>query len=329
MQCRHCGSQLAEGVAFCQECGTPVPPPPSSLSPTVAAPQPPYGAPTPYTNYNPSSTPGSGQGYETAPNPYANAPYNPYGQPPQPGNVPPYGQPPQPGNVPPYGQIPPVSSYTPPPQPNNLPAYGAPQPGNIPYGPPFVAQPVKPRGKAGLITGIVIAIVAIILVGGVILATSTKSSHNTAITGNTVGLTPTATPSGPTTPSGQPIDSTASSVVTNIQMASAIDTTLAQPTTPTTSFKTYSDIYSTFQFNFNNTNISAQNPGYVEAKYYIANSRILTAEPLKIDDTAIPGGYFKVQYYHATTAGAVELYWCRQSTCSDEKLAGVGTFTVS
>lgn len=360
MQCYNCGSQLPEGVAFCQQCGAPVSPPPPSLAPTVmaspppaggsdanynplaptvaasqppsggsdanydplaptvAASQPSYGNPTPYTNYNPSSVPGSGQSYETVQNPYSNVPY---GQS-QSGNIPPYGQP-QSGNVPSYASPPPgnMPAYTPPAQNNNA-SYGA--------GMPAFASPVpvKRKSKVGLIVGIVIAVLLIACVGStfaVISLARTASQSNTVDTTSSV-VTPT-----PVTPSGNGIDPTASSIVTNIQTASAVDPDTYQPTTLGTSFQTNTDIYISFKFDLTSANITADNPGYVEARYYTQNRLILTSTPLKADDNTDPTGYgyFTVQYYHATTTGAAELYWCRKSDCADKKLAGMTTFTVS
>ena len=336
MQCHKCGSPVPQGMAFCQECGTPVSAPspssiaptvavpqpsygnpgsdanynPSSLPPTVAVDQPSYGTPGPYTNYNPSSGSGSDQAYGAMPNPYANVPY---GQP-QSDNVP-YGQP-QSGNVPP--------------PPNNVPPYNPPPQGNAgSYGPgvPAFASPVpvKRKSKVGLIVGIVIAVLLVVCVGSTVLVTSLSHSK----TGSQVDSAPTATPI-PTGPSGNAIDPTAAAIVTNIQMASAIETDTYHPTKLATKFKTNTTFYTSFQFDLNNTSVSQQNPGYVEARYYIRNKVILSGDPLKADDTTAPNGYgyFSVQYYQATAAGAVELYWCRQSDCSDGKLAATTTFTV-
>jgi hypothetical protein len=326
MQCHNCGSQLSEGLAFCQQCGTPVTTPsPSSIPPTVVASQPPYGNPNAHTNYNPSSMPGNSPAYATPQDPYSNNPYappqqlnNPYAPPQQLNN--PYAQP-QPNNVPPYPPTPQqqnnAPSYAPPPQPNYASYSGV--------GMPAVANPVpvKPKSKVGLIVGIVIVVLLIVIVGGAALM-GAKSSRTT---------TTTATATANTGPSGNTIDSKAAVIVTDIQMASAIDTDTYKPKTLATSFKTYTDIYTTFQFNIGDTDVSQQNPGYVEAKYYKQNRLILTDDPLKIDDSIAPNGYgygyFTVQYYGATTAGKVELYWCRKSNCSDGKLAQTTTFTVT
>jgi hypothetical protein len=243
-------------------------------------------------------------------NPYAEAPYNPY-SPQQPNNAPIYT--PTPNNVPVYGS----------PPPSNNASYGA----GIPAFPGPV--PVRPKPKVGLVTGIIIAVLVIGLVIGAIAMAGSKHGTTTGSTGDTVGTKPIATPT-PIVPSGNSIDPTAASIVTDIQMASAIDADTYEPTKLTTSFKTYTDIYSTFQINFANANVSLQNPGYVEAKYYMQKTPILTVDPLTVDDsTGGSTGYFKVEYYRATTAATVEFYWCRQSNCSDAKLAGTSSFTVS
>jgi hypothetical protein len=173
--------------------------------------------------------------------------------------------------------------------------------------------PVKPKRRVGCISAVVIAVLVIVIVG--IVALASKSSPTTA-----------------KAPSGNTIDSTASSIIKNIQMASAVDTTTLKPTTLATSFKKNSEIYATFQFDFNTADVNQQNPGYVQAKYYRQNTRVFTGDPLKVDDNVAPTGhgygYFVAQYYTATSDGAVELYWCRQSSCSDAKLAQTTTFTV-
>ena len=128
---------------------------------------------------------------------------------------------------------------------------------------------------------------------------------------------------------GNTIDPTAASIITNIQMASAIDTDTALPTTLATSFQTGVDFYITFQFELGNTNVGSQTPGYVVAEYYAESTLQDTSQPLVVDDSTYAYGYFPAQYDLSTTAGTIELYWCRVSSCSDKKLAGTATFTVS
>jgi hypothetical protein len=131
-----------------------------------------------------------------------------------------------------------------------------------------------------------------------------------------------------TTPSGNLIDLTAASIVTDAQTASSINPVTTAPTNLTSTFPTSTDIYVTFKLN-NNAFDFGHNTGYVAVKFY-ANSTLLSLPnntPLTINRPA-PGGFFKVQYYVATQ-GAAELYWCLQSDCSDEELAQVVTFTVT
>jgi len=181
----------------------------------------------------------------------------------------------------------------------------------------------KPKSRVGLIVGIVIGVLLFVCVGSTLAVIGLANLGSTAIS------TPTTTLSSP---SGNTIDTTAASIVTNIQTASAVESTAYQPT-PATSFHTNTDIYVSFKFNLNNatSTVTQQAPGYVQAKYYIQNRLILTDDPLKADETTDPTGYgyFTVQYYHATTDASVELYWCRKSDCTDKMLAGVAKFTVS
>jgi TIR domain-containing protein len=208
-------------------------------------------------------------------------------------------------------------AYTPSPQFGNIPSHTLPpQFGNTPYGAGIsgsATQPVKPGLKIGLSLAIlIIAILTIVIVARTVVMPAMLPS-TTADKGS----------------SQKTIDPTASSIITNIQTASAIDTILKQPTMPSTSFKTYTDIYTTFQLNLNNIDISQQNPGYIQARYYKQNASIFTDHEQKINDKTTSSGYFKFQYHSATTDGVVKLYWCRQSNCSDAKLAQTASFTVS
>jgi hypothetical protein len=116
-------------------------------------------------------------------------------------------------------------------------------------------------------------------------------------------------------------------------MASAIDRDTAEPKTLATRFRTGDTVYVTYDFDFRNTDVTLQHPGYTQAKYYVQNRLYHTTKSLKIDDTVATSGqgyaYFGYPYDDPTTAGAVEVYWCRLPSCSDGKLAGTETFTVS
>jgi hypothetical protein len=116
-------------------------------------------------------------------------------------------------------------------------------------------------------------------------------------------------------------------------MASAVDEDTAEPKTLSTSFQTDDTVYVTFDFDFRSTDVTIQNPAYTQAKYYTGNKLYHTTKTLTIDSTVASSGqgygYFGYPYDSPTTAGTVEVYWCRLPSCSDGKLAGTATFTVS
>jgi hypothetical protein len=232
---------------------------------------------------------------DPANNPYGN-PSNPYENQPTP-----YAPPPPPSDFPPY------------PQPGTAPAYGA-TPAYPPgYGMP-VPVPVKRKSHVGLIVGIVIAVIVVGIIGAGLLS----GLSNLGKSGS---------------PSGTAVDSTATSILTNIQMASDVSSDTLRPTRLTTNFKTHSPIYVSFQYNLKNTNVSYQNPAYMQAKWYKGDTLIDTSQTIELNGGADQGkngyGYFSAQYFHSTSNGDVEIYWCRKSGCSDAKLAQYTAFTVS
>ncbi len=153
MKCSACGAQLPAGVAYCPNCGTPTPAyyAPSGTSPnnpTVSSSS--ESIPPPYTNYG-SESYGAQNPYEAPP-----PPPNPYNTP-----VPDsYAS----STVPQY-----APQYAPPPVP---PAPPAPKPGG---------------NRTGLIIGI-IALVLILIVGGVLALAHIGSQ------GNNASVTPTVPP---------------------------------------------------------------------------------------------------------------------------------------
>lgn len=266
---------------------------------------------TPSTPFNPSIV------SETAPTVFSTPPPPPpdYAGRDQSG---PYA-PPAPTN---YG-TPPYASFGAPPQPYSAPQSGAylmqPQPGEYGMPPP---QPKKSR--TGLIIGIVVAVVLLIGIGVVVAVFATSSHKNTANTGTptVTGSTPTSAPTTPSnsSPSGNPIDPTAASIITHPVMTSAVDSN-DQPTNVTSTFQTNQKIWVTFGLNLNGST------GYVEAKWYI-NDQLYVTRNFAANNPAFTSGYFW-QEYTASGQGAVELYWCTQSDCSDAALAAYTTFTVS
>jgi cytoskeletal protein RodZ len=185
-------------------------------------------------------------------------------------------------------------------------------------------QPQK-KSRVGLIVGVVVAVVLLIGIGVVVAIFATSNNKNTANTGGSptaTGSTPTNTPT--TAPNGAPsglsIDSTASSIITNIQSASSIDSNY-RPTNVTKTFQTNATVYVTYNLHLNGQT------GYVEVKWY-ADGQVGASKIFHADQTDYTVGYFSIPYTEAVQ-GAAELYWCTQSDCSDEALAGYVNFTIS
>ncbi len=336
MHCQNCGTPLSADLRFCPNCGTAAPQnisQPSPLDPTLAVspnePAPidptvlasPYQpSPLPPTSYGPPPPPPSSN--SPVPDPYA-AGYNPSGQ-----QIP-HGYNPTP--------MPPTpNSYQP-----NFYQQSTPAP-NYHQAQPFPTPPVTPprKNRLGLIIGITATVLVVALCGllayGANLASKSTTSDSTTTTQrsdtstpNTENTpTPTASMTSSTTPSGNPIDPTAASIITDAQTASSINQITAAPINLTNTLQAKTDIYVTFKLNNDNFDFS-KNTGYVNVKFYADSTALdVSSTPLTISEPA-PGGFFKVQYLTATQQGAAELYWCLQPDCSDEQLAQVVTFTVT
>ena len=330
MQCTTCGTTLPPGDTTCPNCGAATPYNASSsgspvqYEPTVYSPPPQFGTPPPANagNFSPieptvvapqyKGTPPTSYGASEAPppppgqNPYQPPPANLYNSPPPPQ----YGAPPMQ-----------QGAYMPPPQPGG---YG--------YG----VQPPKKRSRVGLIVGIVLLIVVLACVGisalvyngikqGVSSVTATVTAAvATVTTVSTVPPTAAITPTGgqATSPSGLSIDPTAASFISNPQMASSVDQNTLEPTQLTTTFAAQQTIYATIQLHMNGQT------GYAEPKWYVDGVLAKTGNVLNINDPTAAHAYFSITYKVAAQ-GAVEIYFCTQSDCSDAKLAGFANFTVT
>jgi len=314
MQCSTCGFTLPEGATFCTNCGARVytqgnvgnqPARSTQEEPTIAASSP-YQTPPMSPSPNQQAVPPTvyGAPYSTPQQYSYDAP-----PPPPPANV--YGSPPPPNvygtpyaQTPGYGQTP--GSYVPPGQPPT--------------------PPTRRKGPGiGLIIGIIVLL--LVLVGGGLLAiraasggSQTNTATPTATTASTTATTPVATPtSGSTAPSGAQIDPAAAAIITKAQTSSAIDSNVL-PTHLTSNFAPGQNVYVTFNLKTNGQS------GYTEAKWYsdttFDGNKILTVQ------SNFDHGYFSATFNHAGTKTS-ELYWCKQSDCSDAKLATFVTFNVS
>jgi len=184
----------------------------------------------------------------------------------------------------------------------------------------------------GLIVGIVLLVVLLACVGISVLVYQGAKQGINSITATVTSVAGTATsiPTANTTttsgqgtpPSGQSIDATAADIIKNIQTASDVDQNQATPTKLATTFITQQTIYATIDLKLNGQT------GYAVAKWYGDNTLLHTSKILTLNDPSFAHAFFSVTYRIATQ-GAVEIYWCTQSDCSDAALAGVTNFTVT
>ena len=323
MNCTTCGANLPQGSTVCPLCGTPTPynagRPGSSpqYDPSVAVPQ---AGPGSSPQYDPTIP---AQPYRGTPPPPSTAYGSPgYGTPPPPPNpyeTPSYNAPPQQQNY--YGAPPQQQGgYVVPPPPQGG-MYGTPQ------------QPPRRRSRLGLILGI-IALVLIVACAAIsfavyqgvkqttnAVATSTAEANATSTANATATTSTNTTPTTSTSgaPSGLTVDPTAAGIITNSQMASAVDSNY-RPTTVTNTFVTKQTIYATFRID---PNAAA---GYVLGKWYADGKYAFSSKALAVKGDFL--GYLSAEY-NIATKGTVELYWCIQANCSDAKLADVANFTVT
>lgn len=152
-------------------------------------------------------------------------------------------------------------------------------------------------------------------------ASATDSANNDATsTAYAISLTPTPYPpySESNPPSNMDFSGTAQSILTNAQIASAVYSD-NQPKTISSHFRPYDHVYLTY-------NLTAGHTGYAMAKWYSQGDNGNEGDVQPLDGREGPG-YFSATYYDAGQ-GAVELYWCGKSDCSDRQLAWVRPFTI-
>src|SRR6266704_1103844 len=316
MNCSSCGSNLPAGAAVCPVCGVPTPynvsGGPQQYQPTV--PSSPYGAPQPSNDPTyisspygaPSQQPIPSTSYGSQPydpsqqNPYGSAPANPYGAPTNP-----------------YGSAMPQDPYSAP----------AMQPQGYPGGFPTPGQPPKRKSRVGLIIGIIVGVLVLACVGLIIaisaLARSGVSTVNTTATVTAASqTTPTSTQPSSTAPSGSPVVPSAAAILSNLKTASAIDNNY-NPTTLSTTFTTSQKAYVTYSIN------TGGQKGYALSKWYLNGKLDYTSTPPLQVKADYDHGFFSDPGFAAAGNGAVELYWCTQSDCSDAQLASFINFTVT
>ncbi len=271
----------------CSSCG-------SQLAPEATA-CPRCGRPTPYN----ASVPGAYDRTVMAPPPqlpptvYGSSsagPASPYG-------TPPYAPPPSA----PY-QMPPVSPSSTQQYPYGSP-YAPPPPAPYPA-PPASPLPDGASRRRRRLKALVVGVVALILVSsGVLLVPGWLH------------------PLPPPGPSGSPIVPAAATIVTNVQVASAVDS-YYHPTQLTNTVAVGQTLYITFDLHLNGRT------GYVLAKFYRDREFIDQADPLMVTPGVLNAAVY-ASFPAAIQNGTAELYWCQQADCSDRQLVAVAHFTIT
>jgi len=277
----------------CSSCGT-------QLAPEATA-CPRCGRPTPY------NAPVSGAYDRTVVAP-------PAGLPPPP-QLPPtvYGSssagPASPYGTPPYG-TPPSDPYR---MPQASPSSAQQYPYGSPYAPPpsapYRVPPVSPlpdgaSKRSRRLIALMVGVVALVLVvSGVFLIPGWLH------------------PLPPPGPSGSPIVPAAAAIVTNVQVASAVDS-YYHPTQLTSTVAVGQTLYITFDLHLNGRT------GYVQAKFYRDREFIDQADPLMVTPGVLNAAVY-ASFPAAIPNGTAELYWCQQADCSDRQLVAVAHFTIT
>lgn len=357
MQCNQCGYVLPSGAEVCPHCFSPTPynagtaladaphfpPPPSGVAPTQLASAPP---PPPPLGVAPT------QLASTLPPPPVVAPTERASVPPPP---PPVGAPG--GYVPPTP--PPASPYAPagqmaagqsgpgwvyqPSSPTWPPQAGA------PVSPPVVPVAVQPQKRSGCsVAAIIVLVILLIVVCGASAlgagvwytqrqnATATVNALNDDATTTADNATATAdsatstamltpTPYPPYTesnpPSGGNFSEYAQQVIASAQTAGSVDSQ-NRPNTLQSKFNSGDEVYLSYKW-------TQGYSGYVYTLWYF-NGRLesdLTSRSKYIYTYNYGYGYMGATFYDSGQ-GAIEVYWCGKSDCSDRRLAWVRPFSV-
>ncbi len=282
MQCSSCGAHLAPEATTCPRCGRPTP----------------YNTAVPVGAYDQAVV----------------APPVGLSPPPEP---PPtvYGSPSS-GPAYPYG----TSPYaTPPAAPYQVPPVEHSSAQQYPYGPPYATPPAAPyqvppvsplpdgaSKRRRRLIALIVGVVALVLV----------------LSGVGVLLVPGwLHPLPPPGPSGSPIVPAATAIVTNVQVASAVDSNY-HPTQLTNTVAVGETLYITFDLHLNGQT------GYVQAKFYRDREFIVQTDALMVTPGVLNAAVYG-SFPEAIPNGTAELYWCQQADCSDRQLVAVVHFTIA
>lgn len=210
--------------------------------------------------------------------------------------------------------------------------------------PVFVPVPQPKKSGCSTATIIVLVVLLIVVCGGALLATgawytqkhnadatvtamngdATATADNATATADTAQLTPTPYPpyteSNP--PSGQDFSGTAQEIITRAQMASEMNSQ-DQPTELQSTFEPFQTIYLAYHW----ANIGYS--GYVYTVWYFNGQQESTGTSDYINtDYRYYDGYISTDFSN-DGQGAVEVYYCQKSDCSDRQLAWMRPFSVA
>ena len=128
-------------------------------------------------------------------------------------------------------------------------------------------------------------------------------------------------PLPPPGPSGSPIVPAATAIVTNVQVASAVDSNY-HPTQLTNTVAVGETLYITFDLHLNGQT------GYVQAEFYRDREFIVQTDALMVTPGVLNAAVYG-SFPEAIPNGTAELYWCQQADCSDRQLVAVVHFTIA
>ena len=198
-----------------------------------------------------------------------------------------------------------------------LPSAGLASPyGTLPYAPPppsapYPVPPVAPlpdgaSNRRRRLIALMVGVVALVLVlSGVGIILVPGWLH----------------PLPPPGPSGSPIVPAVTAIVTNVQVASAVDS-YYHPTQVTNTVAVGQALYITFDLHLNGRT------GYVQAKFYRDREFIDQTDVLTVQPGVLNAAVY-ASFPEAIPNGTAELYWCQQADCSDRQLATVVHFAIT
>jgi hypothetical protein len=156
-------------------------------------------------------------------------------------------------------------------------------------------------------------------------AVATATARSVSPTSQGVATNATATMTAPMTLTATPVVTPTVGLpgqhyVDTVRMASAVNTTTAQPTQSTNRFKVKQPIFVTFM-------LHPQNTGGAVCLLWYLNQKPFSHYAFAVDITTQSA--YSYAYAGSPGSGSVEIYWASTTACTDKALAQVVNFTVS